>query len=34
LCKNYLPYTWFCHLGQFFMEPADYYDTLISKVLI
>jgi hypothetical protein len=23
----------FCHLGQFFMEPSDYYDTPIDKVL-
>jgi hypothetical protein len=23
----------FCHLGQFFMEPGDYYDAPISKVL-
>jgi hypothetical protein len=22
-----------CHLGQFFMEPSDYYDALIDKVL-
>jgi hypothetical protein len=23
----------FCHLGKFFMEPSDFYDALISKVL-
>jgi hypothetical protein len=23
----------FRHLGQFFMEPSDYYDALISRVL-
>jgi hypothetical protein len=23
----------FCHLGQFFIEPSDYYDTPIYKVL-
>jgi hypothetical protein len=23
----------FCHLGQFFMEPSDYYDAPIDKVL-
>jgi hypothetical protein len=23
----------FRHLGQFFMEPSDYYDALIDKVL-
>jgi hypothetical protein len=23
----------FCHLGQFFVEPNDYYDTSIDKVL-
>jgi hypothetical protein len=22
-----------CHLGQFFMEPSDYYDAPINKVL-
>jgi hypothetical protein len=23
----------FCHLGQFFMEPSDFYDAPIFKVL-
>jgi hypothetical protein len=26
-------YLQFCHIGQFFMEPSDYYDALIYKVL-
>jgi hypothetical protein len=26
-------YLRFCHLGQFFMEPSDYYDAPINKVL-
>jgi hypothetical protein len=26
-------YLRFCHLDQFFMEPSDYYDTPINKVL-
>jgi hypothetical protein len=24
-------YTGFCHLGQYFMEPSDYYDAPIDK---
>jgi hypothetical protein len=28
-----LAYLRFRHLGQFFMEPSDYYDTPINKVL-
>jgi hypothetical protein len=26
-------YLRFCHLGQFFMEPSDYYDAPINQVL-
>jgi hypothetical protein len=28
-----IAYLWFCHLGHFLMEPSDYYDTPINKVL-
>jgi hypothetical protein len=28
-----IAYLRFCHLGQFFMEQSDYYDTPINKVL-
>jgi hypothetical protein len=28
-----IAYLRFCHLGQFFMEPSDYYDAPINKVL-
>jgi hypothetical protein len=28
-----IAYARFCHLGQFFMEPSDYYDAPIGKVL-
>jgi hypothetical protein len=28
-----IAYLRFCHLGQFFMEPGDFYDTPIIKVL-
>jgi hypothetical protein len=28
-----IAYLRFCRLGQFFMEPSDYYDALINKVL-
>jgi hypothetical protein len=31
-CKA-IAYLRFRHLGQFFMEPSDYYDTPINKVL-
>jgi hypothetical protein len=31
-CES-LAYLRFRHLGQFFMEPSDYYDAPISKVL-
>jgi hypothetical protein len=26
-------YTRFCHLGQYFMEPSDYFDAHINKDL-
>jgi hypothetical protein len=28
-----IAYLRFRHLGQFFMEPSDYYDAIINKVL-
>jgi hypothetical protein len=28
-----LAHLWFRHMGQFFMEPDDYYDAPISRVL-
>jgi hypothetical protein len=28
-----ITHLWFCHLGQFFMEPSDSYDDPISKIL-
>jgi hypothetical protein len=28
-----IAYLRFCHLGQFFMEPSDFYDASINKVL-
>jgi hypothetical protein len=28
-----MAYLRFRHLGQFFMEPSDYYDTPLNKVL-
>jgi hypothetical protein len=28
-----IAYLRFCHVGQFFMEPSDYYDAPINKVL-
>jgi hypothetical protein len=28
-----IAYWRFCHLGQYFFEPSDYYDTPINKVL-
>jgi hypothetical protein len=28
-----IAHLWFCHLGQFFMEPGVYYDAPISRVL-
>jgi hypothetical protein len=28
-----IAYLRFCHLGQFFMEPSDYYDAPINEVL-